>query len=137
VEKADVVIENYATGVMAKLGLSYEVLSRANPALVMLSTTGFGDSGPCSRYITWGPNLEAASGMSAASGFAERPCTMTQYAYPDSLSALHGLVAVLAALDHKRRSGEGQYINLAQLEATIAVIGDVMMEVPANGGEPA
>src|SRR5690606_27332382 len=88
VEKADVVIENYATGVMAKLGLSYEVLSRANPALVMLSTTGFGDSGPCSRYITWGPNLEAASGMSAASGFAERPCTMTQYAYPDSLSAL-------------------------------------------------
>ena len=137
VEKADVVIENYATGVMAKLGLSYQVLSRANPGLVMLSTTGFGDSGPCSGYISWGPNLEATSGMSTATGFAHRPCTMTQYAYSDSLSALHGLFAVLSALDHKRRTGEGQYVNLAQLEATIAVIGDVMMEVSANGVEPA
>jgi len=136
VEEADVVIENYATGVMEKLGLSYDVLQRANPGLVMLSTTGFGDSGPCSRYITWGPNIEATSGMSAITGFPHRPCTMTQYAYPDSLSALHGLFAVLAALDQKRRTGEGQLINVAQLEATIAVIGEVVMEATANGAEP-
>jgi crotonobetainyl-CoA:carnitine CoA-transferase CaiB-like acyl-CoA transferase len=136
VEKADVVIENYATGVMEKLGLSYDALQRANPGLVMLSTTGFGDSGPCSRYVTWGPNIEATSGMSALTGFSHRPCTMTQYAYPDSLSALHGLFAVLAALDHKRRTGVGQFVNVAQLEATISVIGEVVMEATANGAEP-
>lgn len=135
-EKADVVVENYATGVVDKLGLSYDVLSRANPRLVMLSTTGFGDSGPYARYVSWGPNLEAMSGLGAASGFPGRACTMTQYAYPDALSALHGLVAVMAALDHRHRTGQGQYVNLSQLEATIAVIGDVVMETQAGGAEP-
>jgi crotonobetainyl-CoA:carnitine CoA-transferase CaiB-like acyl-CoA transferase len=136
VKQADVVVENYATGVMEKLGLSYDTLGRANPGLVMLSTTGFGDSGPYSRFISWGPNLEATSGLSALSGFPGRACTMTQYAYPDSLSALHGLVAVLGALAFRRRSGRGQYINLSQLEATVAVIGDLVMESLANGDEP-
>ncbi len=136
VEKADVVVENYATGVMDKLGLSYDVLRRANPELVMLSTTGFGDSGPYSKFISWGPNIEACSGLSSISGFPGRPCTMTQYAYPDSLSALHGLFAVLAALEHRRRTGRGQYINLSQLEATVAVIGDLLMETLVDGAEP-
>lgn len=136
VEKADIVVENYATGVMEKLGLSYDVLSRVRPGLVMLSTSGFGDAGPYARFISWGPNIEAMSGLAALSGFPERVCTMTQYAYPDSLSALHGLVAVMAALDHLRRTGEGQYINLSQLEATVAVIGDVVMETLATGAEP-
>ncbi len=135
VAKADIVVENYATGVMEKLGLSYEVLRSVNPGLVMFSTTGFGDSGPSSRYITWGPNIEAASGLSTLTGYAHRSCTMTQYAYPDSLSALHGLFAVLAAVDYKRNTGCGQSINLSQLEATIAVMGDLFMEPLANGGE--
>lgn len=135
-EKADVVVENYATGVMEKLGLSYGVLSRANPGLVMLSTSGFGDTGPYARYISWGPNLEAMSGLAALSGFPERACTMTQYAYPDSLGALHGLVAVMSALDHKQRTGQGQYVNLSQLEATIAVIGELVMETLVTGIEP-
>lgn len=133
---ADVVIENYACGTMEKLGLGHARLCAANPRLVMLSTSGFGDSGPCSRYISWGPNLEALSGFSALTGFPHRDCTMTQYAYPDALSALHGLFAVLAALDHRRRGGPGQYINLSQLEATIAVIGEAFLATGASGAEP-
>jgi crotonobetainyl-CoA:carnitine CoA-transferase CaiB-like acyl-CoA transferase len=104
--------------------------------LVMISTSGYGDSGPHHRYITWGPNIEALSGLSKLSGFPGRECTMTQYAYPDTLSALHGLFAVMCALDHRSRTGEGQHISLSQTEATIAVIGDVMMEYLANGREP-
>jgi len=61
---------------------------------------------------------------------------MTQYAYPDTLSALHGLFAVMCALDHRSRTGEGQHISLSQPEATIGVIGDVMLEYLANGEEP-
>jgi crotonobetainyl-CoA:carnitine CoA-transferase CaiB-like acyl-CoA transferase len=61
---------------------------------------------------------------------------MTQYAYPDTLSALHGLFAVMCALDHRSRTGEGQYISLSQTEATVSVIGDVMMEYLANACEP-
>jgi len=136
VAASDVVIENYSTGVMEKLGLGYSELRRVKPDLVMISTSGYGDSGPHHRYITWGPNIEALSGLSKLSGFPGRECTMTQYAYPDTLSALHGLFAVMCALDHRSRTGEGQHISLSQTEATIAVIGDVMMEYLANGGEP-
>lgn len=136
VAACDVAIENYSAGVMDKLGLGYPELRRVKPDIVMLSTSGYGDHGPHRRYVSWGPNLEALSGLSNLSGFPERECTMTQYAYPDTLSALHGLFAVMCALDHRARTGEGQHISLSQTEATIAVIGDVMLEYLANGREP-
>jgi benzylsuccinate CoA-transferase BbsF subunit len=136
VAACDVVIENYSAGVMEKLGLGYPELRRVKPDLVMLSTSGYGDRGPHHRYVSWGPNLEALSGLSRLSGFPGRECTMTQYAYPDTLSALHGLFAVMCALDHRSRTGEGQHVSLSQTEATIAVIGDVMMEYLADGREP-
>ena len=136
VAACDVVIENYSAGVMEKLGLGYPELRRVKPDLVMISTSGYGDSGPQHRYVTWGPNIEALSGLSKLSGFPGRECTMTQFAYPDTLSALHGLFAVMCALDHRSRTGEGQHISLSQTEATIGVIGDVMMEYLANGREP-
>ncbi len=132
----DIVVENYSTGVMDKLGLGYAELRQARTDIIMLSTTGYGDSGPYRGYVTWGPNIEALSGLSSLSGFPERDCTVTQYAYPDAISALHGLFAVMCALDHRGRTGRGQYINLSQYEATVAVIGDVMMEYLANGREP-
>jgi len=134
--KADIVVENYRAGVMEKLGLGYEVLRAARPDLIVLSSSGFGNSGPASRYVTWGPNLEAMSGMSALTGFPGRGCTMTQFAYPDAVAALHGLFAVLCALDHRERGGGGQRIDLAQLECCVAVIGDVLLEMLANGDEP-
>ena len=133
---ADVVIENNTAGVVDKLGLGYAQLRTVKPDLVMLGTSGYGDRGPHRGYVTWGPNIEALSGLATLSGFAERACTITQYAYPDVLSALHGLVAVLAALEHRDRTGTGQYVNVAQLEATIAAFGDVMLEVLATGVVP-
>ena len=132
----DIVVENYSTGVMEKLGLGYAELRRAKPDLIMLSTSGYGDTGPCRRYVTWGPNIEALAGLSTLSGFPEQGCTVTQYAYPDALSALHGLFAVMCALDHRGRTGEGQYINLSQFETTVGVVGHLMMETLANGREP-
>jgi benzylsuccinate CoA-transferase BbsF subunit len=133
---ADVVVENYASGVVDKLGLGYEELRRVKPDVVMLSTSGYGDSGPCRRYVTWGPNIEALSGLATCSGFPAQPCTITQYAYPDAVSALHGLFAVLCALDYRRRTGRGQHIALSQLEATVAAMGHVIMEQLVNDREP-
>jgi crotonobetainyl-CoA:carnitine CoA-transferase CaiB-like acyl-CoA transferase len=136
VATCDVVIENYSAGVMHKLGLGYPELKRVKADVIMLSSSGYGDSGPYRRYITWGPNIEALSGLATLSGFPERDCTITQYAYPDAVSALHGLFAVMCALDYRTRSGRGQYINLSQLEATVGALGHVMMEYLANGREP-
>jgi crotonobetainyl-CoA:carnitine CoA-transferase CaiB-like acyl-CoA transferase len=132
----DVVIENYSAGVMDKLGLGYPELRAVKPEIIMISSSGYGDSGPNRSYVTWGPNIEALSGLSVISGFPERECTMTQYAYPDALSGLHGLFAVMCALDHRARTGRGQYINLSQFEATVSVTGHLMMELLANGREP-
>jgi crotonobetainyl-CoA:carnitine CoA-transferase CaiB-like acyl-CoA transferase len=131
-----VVIDNNSNGVLEKLGLGFEELKQIKPDLVLFGSTGFGNSGPDSSHISWGPNLETLSGLSNLSGPAHRECTMTQFAYPDPLAALHGLFAVLAALDYRRRSGHGQEINMSQTEATIAALGDVLIEVFANDSEP-
>jgi len=136
VATADIVVENYSAGVMDKLGLGYAELRRVKPDLIMLSSSGYGDSGPCRDFVTWGPNIEALSGLSTLSGFPARECTVTQYAYPDAASALHGLFAVLCALDYRSRTGKGQYISLAQFEATVAITGHVLLEYLANGREP-
>ncbi|MCH2171334.1 CoA transferase [Myxococcota bacterium] len=133
---SDVVVENYSTGVLAKLGLGYEALSQENPELVMVGSTGYGATGPNRSFVTWGPNIEAHAGLAYLSGFPERNCTMTQFAYPDPLSALHGLFAVMCALEHRDRTSEGQYIEIAQLEVTVAAIGERVMEFLANGEEP-
>jgi crotonobetainyl-CoA:carnitine CoA-transferase CaiB-like acyl-CoA transferase len=132
----DVVVENYSSGVMDKLGLGYAALQRVKPDIIMLSTTGYGDSGPYRGYVTWGPNIETLSAMSTLSGFPERHCTVTQYAYPDTISALHGLFAIMCALEYRGKTAEGQYINLSQYETTVGMIGHVVMEYLANGREP-
>jgi benzylsuccinate CoA-transferase BbsF subunit len=134
--KCDVIIENYRAGVMDKLGLGYEAMRAAKADIILFSTAGYGATGPYSSYVTWGPNIEAMAGLSTLTGFPQHECTMTQYAYPDALSALHGLFAVMCALDHRRRTGEGQCINLSQLEASAAVIGDELMEYLVNGRVP-
>jgi crotonobetainyl-CoA:carnitine CoA-transferase CaiB-like acyl-CoA transferase len=136
VARADVVIENNSTGVMDKLGLGYDAMAKEKPDLIHLSTTGYGETGPCAKYVTWGPNIEALSGLSRLSGYPGRECINTQYAYPDAVGALHGLVAVMAALDHRDRTGVGQHIALSQLEATIACLGAAMIEPLATGVEP-
>lgn len=130
---SDVVVENHRHGAMEKLGLGWEAMQAANPAVIAIHSSGFGDGGLHPEYVTWGPNVEAMSGMAAASGFPEREGAMTQYAYPDSLSALHGLFAVLCALDHRERTGESQRIALAQFETTTAMIGPLIMQQLADG----
>jgi benzylsuccinate CoA-transferase BbsF subunit len=136
VATADVVIENQSAGVLDKLGLGWEALRDVRADLVMLSSSGYGRTGPCARYVTWGPNIEALSGLARLSGFPERDGAVTQFAYPDAIAALHGLVAVLAALRFRARTGRGQHVDLSQYESTAAALGAVLLERLANGDEP-
>ena len=136
-DRSDCVVANYSAGSLDRLGLGFARLAARNPKLVMLSSNGYGETGPYAHYVTWGPNIEALAGLSRFSGFPHRECTTTHFAYPDPLSALHGLVAVLAALVRRDRGGSGQVIHLSQLEMTIAAIGERMVEFFATGEEPA
>ncbi|MDG2049582.1 MAG: CoA transferase [Myxococcota bacterium] len=136
VARADIVIENNRAGAMAKLGLGWDVLRKINSKLIGLSSSGFGNEGPHANFVTWGPNVEAMSGMMQMSGFPHRQGATTQYAYPDALSALHGLFAVLCALDHRDRTGEGQCIEISQFETTVAMLGPEMMDQLAHHRPP-
>jgi crotonobetainyl-CoA:carnitine CoA-transferase CaiB-like acyl-CoA transferase len=137
IAKSDIVIDNNGNGVLEKLGLGFGELKHIKPELILLSSTGYGKHGPDSSYISWGPNIETLSGLSRLSGFANRDCTMTQFAYPDPLAALYGLFAIMCAIEYRRKTGTGQQINISQLEATVASIGDVLLEVFADDKEPA
>jgi len=120
--KADIVIENFRPGVADRLGIGYGHLSRANPALIMLSISGFGQTGPDSQRAAYAPVIHAEAGLllrHARIAGIEQPADFP-LSVADTNAGLHGLVAVLAALWMRQRTGIGQHIDLAMLDATLA-----------------
>ncbi len=119
--RADIVIENFRPGVAARLGVSYQHLSKANPALVMLSISGFGQDGPEAGRAAYAPVIHAESGLIARQA---RLSGNAPYDLPlsvaDTNAALHGLVAILAALLMRERTSLGQYIDMSMVDATLA-----------------
>jgi len=123
---ADVIIENYAPGVMARWGLGYEQIAAVNPRIVMLSLTGFGHSGPRSHYLAYGATVCSFVGLTDA------------WQYPsgvhfDYLSQAHGVFGVLAALAARDRTGRGTHVDLAEVETAAAVMGPMMLDYAVNG----
>ena len=113
---SDVVVENYSAGVLPKLGLDYPVLSKINPAVVMISMPAFGTSGPWASYRAYGSTVEQASGLPHLSGESGHPPTMVHVALGDSVGGLNGAAALLTALYAKHRTGKGQHLDLSQSE---------------------
>lgn len=121
VAQADVLIENYRPDVLPRLGLGYDVLSQANPALIMLSISGFGRDGPESHRPAYAPIVHAETGQLARqalrSGMSHRDLPLS---VADTNASLHGLVGLLAALLQRQRTGRGQHIDIAMIDATVA-----------------
>jgi CoA:oxalate CoA-transferase len=116
--RADVLIENFRPGVMDRLGLGYGQLSGANPALVMLSISGFGSAGRDAQRRALAPVIHAESGLLARQAeLDERPPTDLPLALADTVTALHAAVALLAALHQRSATGLGQHIELSMLAA--------------------
>jgi CoA:oxalate CoA-transferase len=119
--RADVVIENFRPGVLDRAGLGYAELSAGNPALVMVSISGFGRTSPDSQRQAYAPVIHAESGLLARQAAIDgRPVTDLAMALADELAALHATIAVLAALNMRHRTGSGQHIDLSMLEAIVA-----------------
>ena len=116
VAKADALVENYSGGVLPKLQLDYAHLVKANPALVMVSMPAFGNTGPWSGFRAYGSTVEQASGLPHLNGEEAKPPTMLHVAYGDAVGGLNGTAALLTALYHKKRTGEGQFVDLSQVE---------------------
>jgi crotonobetainyl-CoA:carnitine CoA-transferase CaiB-like acyl-CoA transferase len=114
---SDVVLENYSAGVLPKLGLDWPALSAINPRLVMLSMPPFGAGGPWHGHRAYGSTVEQASGLPHLQGGPGDPPIMQHVALGDPVAGVHGAAAVLTALLHQQRSGQGQFLDLSQVES--------------------
>ncbi len=133
---SDVVIENFRAEVMEKLGLAYEALAEANPQVIAVSMPGHGKSGPERDFIAYGTNVEQLSGLCHLTGYAGGPPQKTGISYGDPMAGIAAAGAITLALWDRRRSGRGQYIEIAQRENLINVIGEQIVGYAMTGREP-
>jgi crotonobetainyl-CoA:carnitine CoA-transferase CaiB-like acyl-CoA transferase len=122
IRASDVVVENFAAGVMDRMGLGYEVCRSLRPDVIMIALSGYGATGPESHYVSYGPAQVPLSGFSSLTGYRGFRPMHIGISYGDPTAGLQGAFATLAALFHRRRTGEGQYIDLSQWESTMALL---------------
>ena len=132
---ADVVGEGFPTGVMDKLGLDYEGLSQVNPQIIMFRTCGYGHTGPMADQPGFGSILTAVTMMDTMVGYPDRPPVPPSTYYTDQLSPMYATLSIMAALDYRRRTGKGQYIDHAQIEAGLNYMTPLILDYQANGRE--
>ncbi len=129
----DVVLENFRPGRLDAWGLGYESLRAENPRLVYASISGFGQDGPYRERAGFGNIAESMSGLRYVTGFADRPPVRVGIALADELAALHCVIGVQAALLARERDGVGDYVDVALLEACVAVTEGQLPEYGALG----
>lgn len=132
VKKADVLIDNFTPRVLRGWGLPYEKLAELNPRLVMLSNTGYGSTGPWAEYKAQGTTLEATMGLSAYAGYAGEAASKVGQSYPDFLAAWSGLTCIMAALVHRQKTGQGQWVDLGMYQLGPLVIPEAFIAVQSG-----
>jgi len=137
VKQCDIVADNFAAGVMDKLGLGYDRLRKFKPNLIMISMSGYGQTGPFRGFIGYGPPASAASGMFFGTGYEGGEPGEIGISYPDPNAGVFGAFALLAALAHRALTGEGQYIDQSQLETALVMVPEGLLEYEINRREPA
>ncbi len=130
---SDGLLENYSAGVMAGWGFDYDGLSRIRPDIVYVSMAGFGHSGPYAGYQSYGPTVQAVSGLTHLSGMPDREPAGWGFSYMDHTSGYLGAIAMMQALFYRRRTGEGQYVDMSQVEAAISLTGTAVLDYSVNG----
>lgn len=132
---ADIVVNNYSVDVLPKLGLGYEVLRAVNPRLVMMSMSAFGTDSAHRDCRAYGSTLEQGSGVPTVIGSSGEPPVMSHIAFGDAVGGLNGCAAVLVALIHAHTTGQGQFIDLAQIECMMPFAAP-WITVHSTGGPP-
>ena len=132
---SDGVIENFSAGVLERWGFGYEVMKSIKPDIIYVSMAGFGHSGPYRDYVSHGMTLHALSGFTYLSGVpGDIPLCTNSYA--DPTGGMNAAIAMLAAIEHRQQTGNGQHIDLAQLESNLAVLDTAFLDYFTNGTEP-
>lgn len=129
---ADVVAENFTPGVMARLGLGYDILKSINPGIIMYSTCMQGQNGPHSSHPGFGSSLVGLAGFTHLTGWTDRELAEPYGAYTDVIAPRFGAAAIAAALDYRRRTGKGVHLDLSQLEAAVTFLSPLLLDYQAN-----
>lgn len=129
---SDIVCENFAAGVMARMGFGYDELRRIRPDIVYVSNCGFGHTGPYRDYKTWGPIVQALSGLTFSAGLSDTEPAGWGFSYMDHVAAYYMAVAILAAVHHRATTGEGQHVDLATVPAGIAMLPTEVLDWTVN-----
>ncbi|MBI4200572.1 MAG: CoA transferase [Chloroflexi bacterium] len=130
---ADVVIENFLPGALAKRGLDYSTIARGCPEVIYLSSCLMGQDGPWAGMVGYGQQATAIAGVHELCGFPDDAPTPIETMYTDFVSPRFGVTAILAALEHRRRTGRGQYLDQSQVESGIHFIAPLVMDWTSNG----
>jgi benzylsuccinate CoA-transferase BbsF subunit len=133
IAKSDAVTENFAAGVLASWGFDYEAMKAIKPDIVYVSNCGFGHTGPYHRFKTWGPIVQAISGLTFTSALPGQPPAGWGYSYMDHTGGYYMAMAIMLALIHRERTGEGQWVDLACTEAGLTLNGPALLDWSVNG----
>jgi CoA:oxalate CoA-transferase len=136
VKDADVLVENFRPGVMDRLGLSYKVLKEINPGLIYCAISGFGQTGPDAFKPAYDQIIQGLSGEMAVNGDERLNPLRTGFPVCDTVGGLNAAFAIMAALYHRERSGEGQFIDIAMLDSIMPLMGWVAANLLIANKQP-
>ena len=130
---SDAVTENFSAGVLKRWGFSYEEMVELKPDIIYVSNSGFGHQGPYSKFKTWGPVVQAVSGLTFQSGLPDMPPAGWGYSYMDHTGGYLMAIAILMALYHRNRTGIGQWIDMSCTDGAVALNGPAILDYTVNG----
>lgn len=133
---SDVVIENFSSSVMTKMGFGYQRLRELRPDIVYVSMSGMGHTGPRSGWVSYADIVSASTGLTALTGWHAEDVVGVIYGHGDIVAGLQAATATLAALEHRDRTGRGQHVDLSQLEAMAAHMGTAVIRSTGTGRVP-
>ena len=132
-QKADVVIDNFSMGVLDRWELGYDDVSPINPRVIYVQMSGMGAGGPWSNFVTYAPTIHALAGLTYTTGVAGRKDIGIGFSYNDHQAGLHAATALLAAIEARNQTGEGQRVDLSQFEIGVGFLGPTLLDYEING----
>jgi crotonobetainyl-CoA:carnitine CoA-transferase CaiB-like acyl-CoA transferase len=134
--KCDIVLSNFTPGALARAGLDYQSLKAINPKIIYAEMPAYGNSGPKSAALAVGGTMEMAAGMTSLIGYPRGKPQTTGPNYMDPIGGYNAAAAILTALVHRQHSGQGQYVEVPQVEAAMHFIGAELLAAAASGKDP-
>jgi len=132
IRQSDCVTENFAAGVLERWGFGFDRMREIKPDIIYVTNCGFGYSGPYRSFKTWGPIVQAVSGLTFASGLPDQPPAGWGYSYMDHTGAYYMAIAILLAIVHRQRTGQGQWVDLACTESALTLNGPAILDWTVN-----